>query len=647
MKVTFPIKRKLKLLLILPILFFVLISTLFTYQFAANYVKNDVKRQQEKLLTQTASEIEDILKFAHSIITDDAITLYEKLLQNPENLREEFGNFYYPKVFTRKHFTDGIYLFDTTCTVIASTNTPSTGQPILPAMRDVVTKTFKTAKPQQSNVYSSMKNGTPALLMTAPVPDESGEITAVICIGIDLLKDRILGRLSGYSIGENGTVFLADTAGVFFSTNGTGSAKALHEQIIHRFPNFVEESATTAVISYSAKEYLSSFNTIPSFKWMLAICYPTNEAFISLHSFQKRFIMGNVIFLAIVLLLLSIVTGKITKPIEQITREIKELTGNAREENRELRLLKIITNDEVRVLADNFNELYTVLREQYCALNSKNSELESVLLNLKQTQEGLLQSEKMASIGQLAAGVAHEINNPIGFVISNGGTLKEYIEDIKEVLSAYEKGEPVDALKEELGFDEMIEDIDQLLADNNEGLKRVADIVRNLKSFAHNDPDGKFVSVDVNTLLHETLLVARNELKFVAEVKEEYGTVPPVMVRRGEINQVFLNIIVNAAQALRTSGKNSSSGVVTITTATENRSVVIRINDNGPGIPGDVIENIFNPFFTTKDVGEGTGLGLSISYDIIVRKHGGKLEVSSDTENGTTFRITLPCENEA
>lgn len=646
MIVTFPIKRKLELLLVLPVLFFVIISTVYTNRFVANYVKNDVKRQQEELLIQTGSEIEDILKFAHSIIKDDAITLHEKLLQNPINIGENFRDFYYPKVFTRKHFTDGIYLFDSTCKIIASTNTPSSNGKSITGIEEIVTETLKSGNPQRSDVYPSLKSGTPALLMTAPVPNDSGKIVAVICIGIDLLKDRILGRLSDYNIGENGTIFLSNKSSVFFNTNNAETAEGLQDRITAGSSETKQESSTT-VIAYENTEYLCSYYTIPTNDWMLAICYPTDEAFISLNSFQKQFIMVNLIFLAIVVLLLSVITRKITKPIEHITHEIKELTSIARLDNNELKRLTIHTNDEVQVLADNFNELYTVLHEQNSTLNNKNSELESVLLNLKQTQDGLLQSEKMASIGQLAAGVAHEINNPIGFVISNGGTLKEYIDDIKTVINAYEKGEPVDTLKEELEFDEIIEDIDQLLSDNNEGLKRVADIVRNLKSFAHNDPDGRFVSVDVNTLLHETLLVARNELKFVADIKEKYGTIPPVMVRRGEINQVFLNIIVNAAQALRKCGSDPKSGEVAITTFAKDNAVVIQISDNGPGIPEDIIENIFNPFFTTKDVGEGTGLGLSISYDIIVRKHGGKLEVISDSENGTTFNITLPCEHSA
>lgn len=332
-------------------------------------------------------------------------------------------------------------------------------------------------------------------------------------------------------------------------------------------------------------------------------------------------------------------------PINELTHRLNDFSNGisnkpAKESNIE----------EISMLTTAFEVMSRKISSREEKLEKARLELKERNEDLKRNQNQLIESEKMASIGQLAAGVAHEINNPIGFVISNSVTLEEYMEDILTLLKAYESNstsKEIEKIKKSIHYEDLIEDLSVLLTDNHEGLERVAQIVKNLKSFAHNDPSHEFVEEDINRMLQETLLVARNEIKYVATVEEHYVDLPRISIIRGEINQVFLNILVNAAQAIKTEGSKEQSGKITITTELSDSDVIIKIGDNGPGIAVEHRDKIFDPFYTTKPVGEGTGLGLSISYDIVVRKHGGRLEIDSSPETGTTFIISLPLTRES
>jgi len=265
---------------------------------------------------------------------------------------------------------------------------------------------------------------------------------------------------------------------------------------------------------------------------------------------------------------------------------------------------------------------------------------------LKSTHSQLLQQEKMASIGQLAAGVAHEINNPMGFISSNLGTMGKYLERLTSFLELQSKGVEESAsekFKQEIArarsrfkVDYILEDSRSLLTESKEGAERVRIIVQNLKSFSRVD-EAQESYVDLNDCLENTITIAWNELKYKATLNREYGELPQVRCLPQQLNQVFLNILVNAAHAIE------NKGVVTVKTRTDRDRVVIAIHDTGCGIPVEIQNRIFEPFFTTKEVGKGTGLGLSLSYDI-VKKHGGTLEVASSAGIGTTFTITLPIE---
>jgi len=286
-------------------------------------------------------------------------------------------------------------------------------------------------------------------------------------------------------------------------------------------------------------------------------------------------------------------------------------------------------------------------REQ--ALQDRHIELEDAYARLKQTQTQLLQSEKMASIGQLAAGVAHEINNPIGYVHSNLGTLKGYVRSLLELLDAYESlcvtaptqfkalTAPVELLKQRVDYAFLRQDLPQLVEESREGIGRVKKIVLDLRDFSHVgelDVDD-WLLADLHHGLDSTLNLVWNDLKYKATLHKEYGVLPLVECMPSQLNQVFLNLLVNASHAL------PEQGVITIRTTCVGNEVCISIGDNGVGIAADVLPRIFDPFFTTKAVGEGTGLGLSLSYGII-QKHNGRIEVESTLGVGTTFHIHLP-----
>jgi len=283
------------------------------------------------------------------------------------------------------------------------------------------------------------------------------------------------------------------------------------------------------------------------------------------------------------------------------------------------------------------------------ALTQANTELRALNGKLEQAQNQLMQSEKLASIGQLAAGVAHEINNPVGYVYSNIGTLAGYLRDFFAVADAYERAEAsmdeaarreILGLKEKVDFGFLREDVQAMLAESRQGLDRVKKIVQDLKDFAHVYEGEEWQEEDLHKGLESTLNVVWNELKYNCEVRREYGRLPPVECRLSYLNQVFMNLLTNAAQAIE------GRGTITLRTGAEGDRVWLEVADTGKGIAPEHLSRLFDPFFTTKPVGKGTGLGLSVSYDI-VRKHHGEITVESRVGAGTAFRVWLPVRQPA
>ncbi len=272
---------------------------------------------------------------------------------------------------------------------------------------------------------------------------------------------------------------------------------------------------------------------------------------------------------------------------------------------------------------------------------------QQLLLNsqLQEAQMHLLQSEKMASIGQLAAGVAHEINNPIGYINSNLSSLKHYVDNLLALVAIYEKVETtgndtdqleqIKSFKQKIDLDFLKTDVLDLLEESHEGATRVKKIIQDLKDFSHLGGDDDWQWADLHVGLETTLNIVNNEIKYKAKVVKEFGNLPEVKCLPHQLNQVFMNLLINAAHAIE------DKGIITLRTGTENDRVWVEISDTGKGIASKHLSKIFDPFFTTKPVGKGTGLGLSVSYSIIQR-HQGEIQLNSQIGQGTSFRIVLP-----
>jgi two-component system NtrC family sensor kinase len=284
-------------------------------------------------------------------------------------------------------------------------------------------------------------------------------------------------------------------------------------------------------------------------------------------------------------------------------------------------------------------------RQADAELRQRNSELTELNKKLSMAQQQLVQSEKLASIGQLAAGVAHEINNPIGYIFSNFGTLQGYLDQLFAVLGEYEaaahagRSAVLSCNAEDLAY--LRDDIPALMRESKEGIARVRHIVQDLKDFSRVDANLDWVWANLHDGIDSTLNIVANEVKYKAEVTKQYGNIPDIECLPSQLNQVVMNLVVNAAHAM-----GEAHGHIWIRTGTgpEPGQVYLEVEDNGGGIAPEIVSRIFDPFFTTKPIGRGTGLGLSLAYGI-VQKHDGTISVASAVGKGTTFRIVLPVQH--
>jgi PAS domain S-box-containing protein len=303
--------------------------------------------------------------------------------------------------------------------------------------------------------------------------------------------------------------------------------------------------------------------------------------------------------------------------------------------------------EELKLYRDSLEQL---VEQRTAELHLANAQYQETNRRLEEALNQLLQTEKMASIGQLAAGVAHEINNPVGFVNSNLGSLDMYFRNLLDVLRVYEENEDVfapfpermkaiAAAKSKAELDYLKDDVAALLSESKDGMSRVKKIVQDLKDFSHVGAL-EWQWADLDRGLDSTLNIVNNEIKYKAKVVKEYAQLPQIECLPLELNQVFMNMLVNAAHAIENSGQ------ITIRTGVKDAEVWVEFSDTGSGIAPENLKRIFDPFFTTKPVGKGTGLGLSLSYGI-VQKHQGRIEVDSVVGKGTRFRIWLPVSQTA
>jgi two-component system NtrC family sensor kinase len=314
----------------------------------------------------------------------------------------------------------------------------------------------------------------------------------------------------------------------------------------------------------------------------------------------------------------------------------------------------VAMKENERLVKEQNIQLEKKVHERTADLENRNSELHVAMNDLRMTQQQLVESEKLASIGQMTAGIAHEINNPINFVQSNVGPLKRDIDEILELLSQLahidenkDLLEQVNHLKSQytkLDIDYLKKEIQQLLNGIEDGSRRTAEIVKGLRVFSRMDKN-ELVSADINECLHSTLVVMKNMTKAEVTLNVELGeNIPKINCYPGKLSQVFMNLVTNAVQATRIPGRQPIDRVINVRSYLRDNKICVEIQDNGKGIPTEIQDKIFEPFFTTKDVGEGTGLGLGIVAGII-GEHNGQLSFTSNANEGTTFLITLPIDS--
>ncbi len=335
--------------------------------------------------------------------------------------------------------------------------------------------------------------------------------------------------------------------------------------------------------------------------------------------------------------------AELSKTNEELTREVSE---RKEAENALREAARTIEEDRTKIREVN-QELAANEKKLRVMLDS----LKKTHDELKMTQTQLIQSDRLAAIGQLAAGVAHEINNPIGYIMSNLSTLDKYISSLLEVLRAtnqlkiaaeqgrdFEKVirqvKEINELEKKVNMDFILNDIATLLRESESGVERIVNIVNDLKTFTRSDKN-VIEPTNLHQVMDSVINIVWNELKYKAELKKEYSDIPLVNCNGQQLSQVFMNMLVNAAQAIET------KGTITVKTYAKQDQVFVEIVDTGKGIRKEIVDKIYDPFFTTKEVGKGTGLGLSISYDII-KKHHGKIEVESEVGKSTRFIISLP-----
>ena len=529
-----------------------------------------------------------------------------------------------------------------------------------------------------SNFYRSSETGKPMITFATPILSENNRQLGMLATHLNLERiDTIIRQQAG--LGETVETYLVGNIGsslskrnVFVSATKFGSDE---------FPDGIESDAINAAIDgNNGKGLYHNYRGVPVigvYRWLeyqdLALLAEIHqkEAFAPARHLATSILLVGLI-LAVVMAVGMLLLGR------QIVRPILALSHTAKlvSEGDLSQKVPVLTQNEIGVLARTFNQMISQLQISYHKLadyshlleikvdertqelTEKNADLEQTLKKLKQTQAQLIQNEKMVSLGQLVAGVAHEINNPVNFIYGNIKPARDYAEDLLDLINLYRQYYPeaVDEIRNRqriIDLDFINADFPILLNSMEESSRRIQEIVLSLRNFSRHD-ESRQTQINIHEGIDSTLLILQNRLKSKAgypEIKviKEYGNLPLIECLASQINQVLMNILANGVDALEMYWQQSKSQlshiqlVIKIQTKLISEDLIaISITDNGPGIPETVKNRIFDPFYTTKPVGKGTGLGLSLSYQIVVEKHGGKLYCNSVVGQGTEFVIELP-----
>lgn len=507
--------------------------------------------------------------------------------------------------------------------------------------------TWKQSRTKYGLSYSAIflnkiKHGDYDFLLKAPAYDTEGIIKGFIVFEVPMLPIYKVTTLET-GLGESGESFLGQKLG------NTSDFKVLSPL---RFRKNSVLNLKTTIDTHSQENYLEFENyrhhqaigvaeDLPSLNLSLFTMMDTKEVYSNIIYLRYISYFMALVTSILVLLIAIILSNSLSKPI----KDLLKATSGIRKKNFNVIISEKLTNakDEIGVLAKSFSEMVLVLKEYYESLVLARDEAQLSLKKLKTAQVELVQSEKMASLGTLTAGIAHEINDPMTFVVSTLKPLRSDINELIFLVGLYNENAD-ENLKQKIDeliiknnvtdFQELQDEISRLLDAISDGANRTVSIVKDLRVFARLD-EAAMKEVDLHENIDAALKLMSSQYLNKIEIQKEFSEIPAVDCFPGELNQVIMNILSNAFLAI------NQNGIVTIKTAKTDESVIISIIDNGIGMEKDILNRIFEPFFTTRDVGKGAGLGLSVCLGII-KAHHGKIEVESEPGKGSTFKITVP-----
>jgi signal transduction histidine kinase len=542
-------------------------------------------------------------------------------------------------------------------------------KPYDPRQRPWYLSAVKAGQPTWSDIFVNLGgDGKPAITASEPVYDSEGKLLGVCATGV-VLSENLREFLASLSLGKTGKAFVMARSGSMISSStkeplirGKGENQKMIAAVESREP-FVRETAKYLLLKFGSfdqihqsEELEFTLNSERQFvqllplndgrgiDWIIVVVVPESDFMEQINANTNTTILLCLLSLVIATGL-GIITSQlwIAKPIRRLSQASQAIAGGNFEQNVPDTLV-----EELVTLSVSFNLMSHELKNFYQTLEQKVQERTK---ELRETQAQLIQSEKMSSLGQLVAGIAHEVNNPANFIHGNLSHLSQYTQDLLELVQLYQKYYPqpvseIQAKSEDIDLEFLIEDLSKLLNSMKVGSERIRDIVKSLRNFSRLD-EADFKAVDIHEGIESTLMILQNRLKArlthpAIEVIKVYGNLPPIECYAGQLNQVFMNILTNALDALDERDQVETKTIRISTSLYNSEFVRICIADNGCGITEEVKQRIFDPFFTTKSVGKGTGMGMSISYQIVIQKHKGKLWCTSEPGEWTEFWIEIP-----
>ncbi|MGB3532022.1 MAG: ATP-binding protein [Microcoleaceae cyanobacterium] len=562
--------------------------------------------------------------------------------------------------------------------VLVSTNPNHTGRYVpLDQSSDVLASSRDTTF--VSNFYPSSITNKPTTSFGAFIVDQNGQRLGMLVVHLNLARvDEIIRDNRG--LGSSGETYLVANLGDNFAQRNT--LVSAEEFASEGFIDGVKSPGIIAAMAgHDGRGLYPNYrdvSVIGVYRWLeaqdvaLLVEMEQAEAFKPARRLASSILLLGLGLAGVMTIGMLILGRRIVKPILAIAHTAKSVIKDVKVGDFcHLQTAPILTENEIGFLAETFNQMTQQLQDSYeklqeyshgleekvqvrtQELENKNEYLQLTLKELKQTQTQLIQNEKMASLGQMVAGIAHEINNPVNFIHANLNYLEEYTSDILKLIQLYETEYPVETPtitieKEEIDFEFIQSDLIKIVESMNIGTKRIKEIVLSLRNFSRLD-EADLKVADLHEGIESTLLILQHRLKACSEHPEikiikEYSSIPQVECYVGQLNQVLINLISNGIDALESAIKAGeiTNPSITISTYLEEEKAVISIADNGTGMSESTRQKIFDPFFTTKDIGKGTGLGLSISYSIIVERHQGELTCISSPGEGAEFIIAIP-----